>query len=329
MPEVYSAHPLYGYDRDFKGYGEKGLDPKWPNNAKIAVSFVINYEEGGERSVMRGDGISEPNLRENPGGPPRVNERNYNVESEYEYGSRVGFWRLFRMFNALKMKFTLYAVAQAVEEQPEVVTRCVEEGHDIASHAYRWIEYHDMSIDKEKEYIKKAITSLKSLSGYAPRGWYYGRNSPHSRTLVPQVYEEMGETLEWMSDTYADDVPYWIDLNHEKDSADPKGCLMVPYSYDCNDFKFHTAGSGFRDPQGFFVHLKNAFDVLYEEGQEGMPKMMTIGLHCRIIGRPGRFAALKQFAEYISQKEGVWVATRSEIAEAFKKNYPYRKGYLA
>lgn len=139
----------------------------------------------------------------------------------------------------------------------------------------------------------------------------------------------MGEALEWMSDSYADDVPYWIDLNHEKGSPNPKGCLMVPYSYDCNDFKFHTAGSGFRDPQGFFTHLKNAFDVLYEEGQEGMPKMMTIGLHCRIIGRPGRFAALKQFAEYISQKDGVWVATRSEIAEAFKKNYPYRQGFLA
>lgn len=329
MPEVYYAHPDYGYDRDFKGYGEKGLDPKWPNDAKIAVSFVINYEEGGERSVLHGDGISEPNLRENPGGPPRVNERNYNTESEYEYGSRCGFWRMFRMFNDYKMKFTLYGVAQAVEEQPEVATRCVEEGHDVASHAYRWIDYHDMPIEREKDLIRKAITSLKSMTGYAPRGWYYGRNSPHSRTLVPQVYEEMGETLEWMSDTYADDVPYWIDLAHERNSPNPKGCLMVPYSYDCNDFKFHVAGSGFRDPNGFYAHLKNAFDVLYEEGQQGMPKMMTIGLHCRIAGRPGRFGALKQFVHYISQKEGVWVATRSEIAEAFKKNYPYRKGFLA
>ncbi|KAI1076228.1 polysaccharide deacetylase [Whalleya microplaca] len=329
MPEIYFAHPDYGYDRDFKGYGEKGIDPGWPNNAKIAVSFVINYEEGGERSVLNGDGMSEPNLRENPGGPPRINERNYNTESEYEYGSRAGFWRLFRMFNAFKMKFTLYAVAQAVEQQPEVVTRCVEEGHDVASHGYRWIEYHDMPIEKEREYIKKAVILLKSMTGYAPRGWYYGRNSPHSRTLVPQVYDEMGETLEWMSDTYADDVPYWIDLPYERNSLKPKGCLMVPYSYDCNDFKFHTTGSGFRDPNAFFNHLKNAFDVLYEEGEAGMPKMMTIGLHCRIIGRHGRFGALKQFAEYLSQKEGVWVVTRSEIAEAFKKNHPYRKGFLA
>ncbi|KAI0474184.1 polysaccharide deacetylase [Xylariaceae sp. FL0804] len=329
MPEIYHAHPDYGYDRDFKGYGEKGLDPKWPNNAKIAVSFVINYEEGGERSVLNGDGISEPNLRENAGGPPRVNERSYNTESEYEYGSRAGFWRLFRMFNALKMKFTLYAVAQAVEQQPEVAKRCVEEGHDVASHAYRWIEYHDMPIEKERDYIRKAITSLKSLTGYAPRGWYYGRNSPHSRTLVPQVYEEMGEQLEWVSDTYADDVPYWIDLPYERDAPAPRGCLMVPYSYDCNDYKFLMVGAGFRDPDGFYSHLKNAFDVLYEEGEAGKPKMMTIGLHCRIIGRPGRFGALKQFAEYISKKEGVWVATRSEIAEAFKKNYPYRRGHLA
>ena len=273
--------------------------------------------------------MAEQNLRENPGGPPRINERNLNVESEYEYGSRAGWWRLFRLFAEKKMKFTLYAVAQAVEKQPEVVKRCVDLGIDVASHAYRWIDYHDMSVEKEKDYIRKAITSLKSLSGYAPRGWYYGRNSPHSRTLVPQVYEEMGETLEWASDTYADDVPYWVDLPLERDSKDPKGLLMVPYSYDCNDFKFHVLGSGFTDPTGFHDHLKNAFDVLYEEGEKGMPKMMTVGLHCRIIGRPGRFGALKKFVEYIEGKEGVWVATRSEIAEAFKKEYPYKKGSLA
>lgn len=195
---------------------------------------------------MSGDGQSETNLRENPTGPPRINERNYNTESEFEYGSRAGFWRLFRMFDKYDMKFTLYAVAQAVEQVPEVVTRCVDKGHDVASHAYRWVEYHDFSVEKEREWIKKCITSLKALSGYAPKGWYYGRNSPHSRTLIPQVYEEMGEELVWASDTYADDVPYWIDRADEKDKPDPKGCLMVPYSYDCNDFKFHVVGSGFR-----------------------------------------------------------------------------------
>ncbi|KAJ9137838.1 Glycoside hydrolase/deacetylase, partial [Coniochaeta hoffmannii] len=292
MPEVYSAHPDYGFDRDFKGYGEKGLKLQWPNNAKIAVSFVINYEEGGERSVLSGDGVSETNLRENPGSAPRVNERNYNTESEYEYGSRAGWWRLFRLFQRYGMKFTLYAVAQAVEENPDVAKRCVEEGHDVASHAYRWLDYHDFSVEKEKDFIRKAITSLKKLTGYAPKGWYYGRPSPQSRVLVPQVYKEMGEELSWLSDTYADDVPYWTDLPSEKGDPAAKGLLMLPYSYDCNDFKFHVT-TGFSDPSGFLTHIRNAFDVLYEEGEEGAPKMMTIGLHCRIIGRPGRFKALQ------------------------------------
>ncbi|KAB5558606.1 hypothetical protein GE09DRAFT_1173355 [Coniochaeta sp. 2T2.1] len=325
---IYSAHPDYGFDRDFKGYGEAGLKLQWPNNAKIAVSFVINYEEGGERSVLQGDGVSETNLRENPGSAPRVNERNYNTESEYEYGSRAGWWRLFRLFQRHGMKFTLYAVAQAVEENPDVARRCVEEGHDVASHAYRWLDYHDFSVEKEKDFVRKAITSLKSLTGYAPKGWYYGRPSPQSRVVVPQVYKEMGETLHWLSDTYADDVPYWTDLPAEKTDPDAKGLLMLPYSYDCNDFKFHVT-TGFSDPDGFLTHVKNAFDVLYEEGEEGMPKMMTVGLHCRIIGRPGRFKALQEFVEYISKKEGVWVATRTEIAEAFREQYPYRKGQLA
>ncbi|KAK3113895.1 hypothetical protein LTR53_008342 [Teratosphaeriaceae sp. CCFEE 6253] len=277
-----------------------------------ASSALTDRYQGGERSVLSGDGQSEANLRENAG-PPRINERHYNAESEYEYGSRAGFWRLFRMFNKYDMKFTLYAVAQAVEQVPEVVTRCVETGHDVASHAYRWLEYHDFGIEKEKEWIKKCVESLKKLSGYAPKGWYYGRGSPHSRTLIPQVYEEMGEELIWASDTYADDIPYWIDRADQKD----KGCLMVPYSYDCNDFK------------AFFNHLKNAFDVLYAEGEEGMPKMMTIGLHNRIIGRPGRFKALQDFVEYISTKEGVWVATRTEIAECFREQFPYKSGCLA
>jgi peptidoglycan/xylan/chitin deacetylase (PgdA/CDA1 family) len=284
--------------------------------------------QGAERSVENGDGVAETNLREHPG-EARLNERNYNAESEYEYGSRVGFWRLFKMFNDHKMKFTLYGVAQAVERQPDVGKRCVEEGHDVASHAYRWVDHHNWSVALEKEYIKKAITSLKSITGYAPKGWYYGRPSPHSRTLVPQVYEEMGEELVWASDTYADDVPYWIDLPLEREKKDPRGCLMVPYSYDCNDFKFHTANSGFRDSGAFFTHLKNAFDVLYEEGAQGEPKMMTIGLHCRIIGRPGRFKALRDFVEYIEKKDDVWVATRTEIAQSFRKQFPYKKGKLA
>jgi peptidoglycan/xylan/chitin deacetylase (PgdA/CDA1 family) len=226
------------------------------------------------------------------------------------------------------MKFTLYAVAQALERYPEVATRCVQEGHDVASHGYRWVDHHDWSIDREKEYIRKGMMSLKSLTGYAPKGWYYGRPSPRSRTLIPQVYQEMGEELVWASDTYADDVPYWIDLPTERNESNPMGCLMIPYSYDCNDFKFHTV-TGFSDPGGFYTHLKNAFDVLYAEGEDGEPKMMTVGLHCRIVGRPGRFKALKDFVEYIAQKDNVWIATRTDIAEVFKAQFPYSRGQPA
>lgn len=283
--------------------------------------------QGGERSVMTGDGVSETSLREYPA-IPRINERDYSGESEYEYGSRSGWWRLFKLFNDYKMKFTLYAVGSAIEEQPEVVSRCVEEGHDIASHAYRWIDHSNLSVEAEKQHIRDGISALKRLTGYAPKGWYYGRPSPQSRALIPLVYEEMGEELLWASDCYADDVPYWTDLPHERNSANPKGCLMVPYSYDCNDFKFLNA-NGFRSAAAFNEHLTNAFDVLYEEGEDGSPKMMTIGLHCRVIGRPGRFKALQDFVKYISAKDGVWVATRTEIAEAFREQFPYKKGQLA
>ncbi|RFU24665.1 hypothetical protein B7463_g11668, partial [Scytalidium lignicola] len=315
MAQPYTHRPEYDVDRDFIGYGEHSINPQWPGKAKIAVSFVINYEEGAERSVLHGDGQSEPNLKENPTAPAKINARHLAGESEYEYGSRAGFWRLFRLFTKHGMKFTLYAVAQAVEENVEVVKS-----------AYRWLDYHDFSIEKEKEYIKNAIISLKKLSGYAPKGWYYGRPSPQSKTLLCEVYEEMGEKLIWQSDTYADDVPYWIDI---PTSFGPKGQLMVPYSYDCNDFKFFTVGSGFSSPSGFLDHIKRAFDVLYQEGVEGSPKMMTVGLHCRIVGRPARFDALREFVEYIRAKEGVWVATRTEIAEAFMQSHSYENWKIA
>jgi peptidoglycan/xylan/chitin deacetylase (PgdA/CDA1 family) len=294
---------------------------------------------------MKGDGVSETSLREYPA-TQRINERDYSGESEFEYGSRAGWWRIFKLFNDYKMKFTLYAVGAAVEEQPEVITRCVEEGHDIASHAYRWIDHYNLSVEAEKQHIRDNIIALKKLAGYAPKGWYYGRPSPQSRALIPMVYEEMGEELLWASDAYADDVPYWTDLPYEtssrnsefstdletrqeRNSENPKGCLMVPYSYDCNDFKFLNGGPGFRSAGSFSEYLINAFDVLYEEGDAGAPKMMTIGLHNRIIGRPGRFKALQDFVKYISKKEGVWIATRTEIAESFREQFPYKKGQLA
>lgn len=173
---------------------------------RSTTDHTHTHFQGAERSVLTGDGQSETNLIENPGRPPRINQRNYNVESEYEYGSRAGFWRLFRLFSKFNLKFTLYAVAQAIEEVPEVAKRCVEKGHDVASHGWRWIDYHDLGVEAEEAMVRKAVSSLKALTGYAPKGWYYGRGSPQSRTLVPRVYEEMGEELVWYSDTYADDV---------------------------------------------------------------------------------------------------------------------------
>lgn len=228
------------------------------------------------------------------------------------------------------MKYTLYAVGQALEANPAVAVSSVQNGHDVASHAYRWIDYHDMPPEQEKALIHKEIETVEKLTGSPPKGWYYGRLSPRSHALVFDVYKERGIPLVWNSDSYADDVPYWIDVPAEKDLPDSeaKGMLMVPYSYDCNDYKFHIA-SGFSQPDGFYEHVKNAFDILYEEGVEGSPKMMTIGLHCRIIGKPGRIAALRKFVEYIDNKPDVWVATRTQIAEHFREKFPYRRGHRA
>jgi peptidoglycan/xylan/chitin deacetylase (PgdA/CDA1 family) len=339
----YQWHPTHDLPRDLLGYGPN--PPKhsiFPNNARLALSFVINYEEGAESSVLLGDAAAENTLWENSASyTPKVGERAVNVESEYEYGSRVGVWRIMRLFEKFGMKFTLYAVGKAVEENPEVALRTIKGGSEVASHAYRWINYHSLSAEDEKEMIKKGVTSLQKITGEYPVGWYYGRLSPRSRSLVWEAFHELGLPLEWESDTYADDIPYWLDVPLEQQlhkegklKDEPKGMLMLPYSYDCNDFKFHVP-TGFKGPGQFFDHLKNAFDTLYEEGGAegeglgtGTPKMMTVGLHCRIIGKPGRFAELKRFVEYVSGKEGVWVATRGEIASAWKKERPYKIGRL-
>lgn len=220
------------------------------------MSFVINYEEGAERNVLNGDPNSETLINEAPGGPPKLQERDIRVESDYEYGSRVGYWRLFRLFNKHDIKFTMYAVGQAIEANPAAAQRAKECGHDIASHAYRWIDYHDMPAEQEKEYIRKGIESIIKVCGEPPKGWYYGRLSPRSLTLVWEVYKEMGIPLVWMSDSYADEVPYWIDIPAEKEEKDPKGLLLIPYSYDCNDYKFNMS-SGFGGASDFYEHLKN------------------------------------------------------------------------
>ncbi|KAK6365395.1 hypothetical protein LTS17_011367 [Exophiala oligosperma] len=324
-PAPYTWDPHHDFPRDLTGYGADPPPAPWPSSALLALSFVINYEEGGEHCVLNGDATSEASLWESAGRyPPRQQARAVNVESDYEYGSRVGVWRIMKLFEKHGMKWTLYAVGKAVEANPEVALRTKRAGGEVASHCYRWVNYEDMDAAKEKDMIRAGLESLRDVTGEYPVGWYYGRLSSRSKALVWDVYDEMGIPLHWQSDSYGDDIPYWVDVPAEgkmieqgkRKEEDAKGMLMVPYTYDVNDFKFHTP-TGFGGPGDFFTHLKNAFDVLYEEGQEGTPKMMTVGLHCRIIGKPGRFAELKRFCEYVATKDRVWVCTRVSLnAEA-------------
>ncbi|EGV62628.1 hypothetical protein PSN45_000398 [Yamadazyma tenuis] len=324
IPEEVNIDKLAGtkYDlkRDLIGYGEEGLKVQWPKGKKVAISFVLNYEEGGERSLALGDDTSEFYLYTSSKPGPFPN-RAYDAETEYDYGSRVGVWRILNLFKKFGNRITAYAVGKAFENNVAVAKAFVNDGHEIASHAYRWIPYDDVSEEVEKAYIIKQIEILKETTGEEAPGWYMGRLSPHSIGLITEVYREQGKKLPYISDFYGDDVPYWVDVPAEADLPDEekKGLLLVPYSYDCNDFRFLNV-NGFRSTQAFYDHLKGAFDTLYEEGG----KMMTVGLHCRIIGRPGYFQALKKFVEYVNSHEDVWVCSRSDIANTFKEQYPYK-----
>ncbi|KAL4876885.1 hypothetical protein BJY04DRAFT_222561 [Aspergillus karnatakaensis] len=293
----------YDFPRDHVGFGRHAPNPAWPKGAKIALSFVINYEEGAERTPLNGDAQSENHLWEQSNIAPRMGERAANSESDYDYGSRRGVWRLLDLFEAQNLPVTVYAVGMALEKNPEVARACIAGGHEIASHGYRWIDYHSVGAENEKLYIQRQMECLKTLTGEYPVGWYCGRLSPYSRALIHEVHEELETPLLWEADSYADDLPYWVDVPAEKESATPKGMLMIPYSYDCNDLKYHSP-QGWSSAADFTQHLKNAFDILYEEGGEGSPKMMTIALHCRISGKPGRAKAMKEFVEYVQQKKG-------------------------
>ncbi|KJA21918.1 carbohydrate esterase family 4 protein [Hypholoma sublateritium FD-334 SS-4] len=308
--------------RDFRGYGRDPPNPNWPNGAKIAVNFVINYEEGGENTLDNGDAQAEAMLQEVGPKAPLQGERDIPMETQFEYGSRRGMWRLLNLFEKHKMAITIYAVGKAYEQNPEIAKACEEGGHETASHCYRWVDYALMDAESEERLIRQAVESFKKTSPTArvPVGWYYGRPSPRSRALVSKVYRELGLELLYQADTYADDLPYWI--------PDPvvgasEGLLMLPYTYDVNDFKFFVA-PGFGSSMAYFEHAKNAFDTLYEEGQEGHPAYLTVALHARVIGRPGRFPAIKQFVEYISAKPDVWIATREQIARHWKGQFPYQ-----
>ena len=301
------------YPRDMRGYGRTPPDPQWPGGAKVAVQFVVNYEEGGENAVIHGDKASEAFLSEIVGAAPWPGQRHMNMESIYEYGARAGFWRLWRMFTDRDMPVTVYGVATALERSPEVVAAMLEADWEIASHGLKWIDYRDHSYEAEQADMAEAIEIHTAVTGSRPTGWYTGRSSVHSLDLAAA---EGG--FRYASDAYADDLPYW--------HATPTGPLLVlPYTLDTNDMRFATP-QGFNSGDQFFSYLRDSFDVLYAEGQAGTAKMLNIGLHCRLVGRPGRAAALGRFLDYIKAKPDVWVAKRIDIAEHWHRHFPYSPG---
>ena len=310
--------------RDLIGHGPNPPHPNWPNNAKIAVSFVINYEEGGEYSVLNGDSKSENYLTEAVGAQPRVQARNTNIETEYDYGSRAGIWRLLRVFEKANFKGTVYGVGKAMESNPEVAKRCLNMGWEVGTHAWRWIDYHSMPEAEERAEIERCIDLFVEQTGQAPRGWYVGRLSPRSHALIWQIYKERGLELLWLSDSYADDLPYYQPLPSALAASHPgEAYLVLPYSLDTNDFK-HLMPNNWSSPEHLYNYLVGAFDELYAEGEEGSPKMMSVGLHARISGRPGRTGAIRRFVEYVQSKPDVWVATREEIARHWMEVQPYK-----
>jgi len=300
---------VHRYPRNMTGYGEAPPKANWPGGAKIAVQIVLNYEEGGENCTLHGDPASEAFLSEITGAQPWQGQRHWNMESIYEYGARAGFWRMHRILKDLPV--TVYGVASALARAPEQVRAVKAAGWEIASHGLKWIEHKDMSEDEERAQIAEAIRLHTEVTGEAPRGWYTGRCSMNTERLVAETGQ-----FAYVADSYADDLPYWVHYG-DRDQ------LVVPYTMDCNDMRF-AIQAGFTDGAQFEQMLKDAFDILYAEGQAGAPKMMSIGLHCRLIGRPSRAAALKRAVEYFQSHDGVWFATRLQIAEHWAKEHPPR-----
>ena len=292
--------------RDMIGYGSKDQKIKWPNNARIAVQIVLNYEEGAENCVLNGDNNSEIFLSEIIGAQP-IKGRHINMESLYEYGSRAGFWRLHKLFQEKKIPITVFGVGMALEKNPEVCNAIIEANYEVASHGWRWIDYQNIKKAEEKKHMKLAIQAHTKIFGERPHGWYTCRCSPNTRDLV---MEDGGFLYD--SDSYSDDLPYWEIRNMKKQ-------LIIPYTLDNNDMRFAT-NQGFNTGDHFFSYLKDSFDVLYEEGKTN-PKMMSVGLHCRLIGRPGRVQSLKKFLDYILKHEDVWICKRIDIAKHLIKNY--------
>jgi allantoinase len=301
------------YPRDMIGYGRTPPNPAWPDAARLALQFVINYEEGGESGVLHGDRASEIFLSEIIGAQAYP-ARHMSMESLYEYGSRAGFWRLWRLFTGRRIPLTVFGVAMALERNPEAVAAIMEAGWEICSHGWRWIHYQSIDEATEREHIRLAVESIRRLTGEAPLGWYTGRDSPNTRRLIV----EHGGFL-YDADSYADELPYWVEVQTAQGA---KPHLVVPYTLDCNDMRFATP-QGFNSGDQFFAYLKDSFDVLYREGEQAA-KMMSVGLHCRLVGRPGRAAALERFLDYALGHERVWVCRRVDLARHWVKVHPWR-----
>ncbi|PKU24494.1 allantoinase PuuE [Telmatospirillum siberiense] len=297
------------YPRDLIGYGRTPPFADWPDGARLALQIVVNYEEGGERNILHGDVESECYLQEVVGIPSLPGVRDIEVESVYEYGSRAGLWRLLRLFESYSIPVTVYAVATALARHREAAAAMIAGGHEIASHGLKWIDYQFVEESVERAHMRQAIDILTDITGNRPLGWYTGRVSPQTRRLVA---EEGGFLYD--ADSYADDLPYW-----EKVEGKPQ--LIVPYTLDNNDMKFGTA-QGFSTGEDFYTYLRDAFDTLYEEGAE-RPKMMSVGLHCRLAGRPGRTRGLRRFLDHVMAHEKVWICRRVDIARHWHRKHPF------
>ncbi|MFI5446950.1 allantoinase PuuE [Polaromonas sp. UC242_47] len=307
-----------GYPRDMVGYGRTPPHAQWPNQARIAVQFVLNYEEGGENSVLHGDAGSEQFLSE-MFNPPSYPERHLSMEGIYEYGSRAGVWRLLREFEKRQLPLTVFGVSMALQRHPELTAAFVELGHEIACHGLRWINYQRVDEATEREHMRLGLEIITQMTGQRPLGWYTGRDSPRTRRLVADDGQ-----LAYDSDYYGDDLPFWMKV--ERSDGTPVPRLVVPYTLDTNDMRF-ALPQGFSQADDFFTYLRDSFDALYTEGDpQGLnaPKMLSIGMHCRLLGRPGRIVALQRFLDHIQQHDHVWICRRLDIARHWMQVHPYQ-----
>ena len=303
------------YPRDLVGYGRNPPHAQWPGKARIALQFVLNYEEGGENAVLNGDAGSEQFLSE-MFNPPSFNDRHLSMESIYEYGSRVGVWRILREFEKRQLPLTVFGVGMALQRHPEVTAAFVELGHEIACHGWRWISYQTLDEATEREHMRLGLDAIERLTGTRPLGWYTGRDSPRTRRLVAD-----DGRLVYDSDYYGDDLPFWMKVARTDGIAVPR--LVVPYALDTNDMRF-SMPQGFAQADDFFTYLRDSFNLLYAEGAE-RPKMLSIGMHCRLVGRPGRMVALQRFLDHVQKHDQVWICRRIDIARHWQHAHPYEE----